>query len=161
MEYVVNEWLLDYFRYDDGTVERKKLFKFLAYFSSNDDVILIKTPSPFNEKLYNYAKDLQNDHKKYQYLKWFIKTIFRNRDKCKIFPEWEYPTPSLNENLNSKLNQGNFDSDRYLFETAMFITKNEKIIITTDEKLVEHVKEISEFKLILLDDFLKKYCNSI
>jgi len=158
MEYVVNEWLLDYFRYDEGTVEREKLFKFLAHFSSNDDVILIKIPSPFSKKLYNYAKDLQNDYKKYEYLQGFINTI-RNSDKCKIFPEWEYATPSLNENLNFKLNQGNFGSDRYLFETAMFITQNEKIIITTDAKLVEHVKEISEFKLILLDDFLEKYCN--
>jgi hypothetical protein len=157
MEYVVNEWLLDYFKYNDGTEERKKLFKFLAYFSSNNDVIIVRIPSPFSKKLYNYEKFLQNDHKKY--LKWFIKTIFRNSDKCKIFPEWEYPTPSLSANLNSKLNQGNFGSDKYLFETAMFITQNEKIIITTDEKLVEHVKDISEFKLILLNDFLEKYCN--
>jgi hypothetical protein len=161
MEYVVNEWLLDYFTYNDGTVERKKLFKFLAHLSSNDDVIIVRIPSPFRKKLYDYANVLQNDHKKYKCLKWFITNIFLNSDKCKIFYEWEYPTPSLSANLNSRLNQGNFGSDRYLFETAMFITKNEKIIITTDEKLVEHVKEISEFKLILLDDFLKKYCNNI
>jgi len=159
MEYVVNEWLLDYFRYNDGTAEKEKLYKFLAYFSSNDDVILMKIPSPFSEKLYLYAKELQNDHKNYQYLKWFIKTIFRSSDKCKIVYDSECADHALNENLNSKLNQGNFGSDRYLFETAMFITKNEKIIITTDAKLVEHVKEISEFKLILLNDFLEKYCN--
>ena len=159
MEYVVNEWLLDYFKSNDET-ERKKLFKFLAYFSSNDDLILVRIPSPFSKKLDDYANVLQNDYKRYKYLKWFINTIFRNSDKCKIFYEWEYATPSIDENLNSKLNQGNFGSDRYLFETAMFITKNEKIIITTDAKLVEHVKEISEFKLILLDDFLKKYCNN-
>ena len=158
MEYVVNEWLLDYFRYNDGTAEKEKLYKFLAYFSSNDDVIIVRIPSPFSKKLYDYANVLQNDHEKYQHLKLFINIIL-DSDKCKIFPEWEYPTPSLSANLNSKLNQGNFGSDRYLFETAMFITKNEKIIITTDAKLVEHVKEISEFKLILLNDFLEKYCN--
>jgi len=159
MEYIVNEWLLDYFTYDDGTVERKKLSKFLAYFSSKDDVIIVRIPSPFSKKLDHYAKELQDDHKKDQYLKWFINTIFRNSDKCKIVYDSEFADHALNENLNSRINQGNFGSDRYLFETAMFITKNEKTIITTDEKLVEHVKEISEFKLILLNDFLEKYCN--
>jgi len=75
--------------------------------------------------------------------------------------EGEYANSVLPENLIFKLNQGNFESDKYLFETAMLITNNEKIIVTTDKRLIKHVQEISSFKLIHLDDFLDKYCNNV
>lgn len=161
MEYVVNEWLPEYFKSTNKS-DREKLSKFLNCFYCNDDVILVKFSSPFLSKLFKFAKELRSGNlEKYKPLKHFINTILLNSNKCKMINEGEYANSVLPENLIFKLNQGNFESDKYLFETAMLITNNEKIIVTTDKRLIKHVQEISSFKLIHLDDFLDKYCNNV
>lgn len=48
-----------------------------------------------------------------------------------------------------------FNSDTYLFEAAML--SRDKIIVTTDEKLANQMRDVDTFRVVLLSDFLNDY----
>lgn len=64
---------------------------------------------------------------------------------------------TLGEKALTKLHQAgtNYASDRYLFEAAWFA--DSKIIVTTDIRLIEHMKNVEPFKLFSLEGFLEKF----
>ena len=49
----------------------------------------------------------------------------------------------------------NIESDRYLFESAE--TTTEKIIVTTDKKLMKHFEGNEQFQLMSVDDFFLQF----
>lgn len=49
----------------------------------------------------------------------------------------------------------NYASDQYLFEAAW--CADSKIIVTTDIRLIEHMKNVGPFKLFSLEVFLEKF----
>lgn len=154
MEFVVNEWLMEYLRPNASHAEKALAQKFLQRFMQReDDKIFVREPSAFLNKAFRYAKEYQNNTEIVQFYRRFIKEILINQNKCFIVTE----TVDLPLTLLEKLNQPNtnFNSDTYLFEAATF-TKD-KIIVTTDERLAHQMRDIEGIKVVLLSDFLKDY----
>ena len=153
MEFVVNEWLPEYFKPDASKEQKEKLEKFLGKFLERNDKIYVRRPSEFLRKIYRYANDYQNHPKVYENIHKFISIIFIDPRRCFIVDDNEFV---LTEEIRNKLIEGgNTVSDTYLFEAAS--ATDTKLILTTDERLKEWMREVGEFKIELLDDFLANY----
>jgi len=75
MELVINEWLPEYFRPDAEKSEKEMLEKFLNRFFAKEDIIFVRSPSPFLQKILRFAKVYQANAKAYQSLSMFINLI--------------------------------------------------------------------------------------
>lgn len=153
MEFVVNEWLPEYFKPDATNEEKEKLEKFLIKFLERNDKIFVRRPSEFLRKLLRFANDYQNYPNVYSNIHKFITVIYLDSKRCKIIHDDEF---ELSEVIVNRLNEsGNYNSDTYLFEAAS--ETETKLIITTDEKLKTHMENNGTFNVQLLDDFLANY----
>ena len=153
MNLVVNEWLPEYCLRGAEDLEKQQLDKFLLQFSRNKDTLYVQQNSPFTNKFYRYMKENQQ----FPAIKDFKRVfglIFLNPQSHVIVKE----IPELPDEINRRLSVGNYESDRYLFETAWRLPENEtKIIITTDGKLKTQMDNNGYFEVVLLKDFLKTY----
>jgi rRNA-processing protein FCF1 len=152
MEFVVNEWLPEYFLPNAAKEEKLFLQNFLQKFIQRNDKIIVRSPSPFLKKIYRFSKDYQTNQKVSQNLKAFIQLILKDSTRCRFIDDEEFNLPN---STKEKLAEGNYISDEYLFEAALFA--DSKIIVTTDERLIEQMKNEVGFKLILLSTFLETY----
>lgn len=153
MEFVVNEWLPEYFKPDASTEQKEKLEKFLNKFLERNDKIFVRRPSEFLRKIFRYANAYQNYPKVYNNIHKFITVVFHDSKRCLIVDDDEF---TLQSHIRNKLvDGGNMVSDIYLFEAAS-ITET-KIIVTTDERLQKWMKDEVEYTIELLDDFLANY----
>jgi hypothetical protein len=153
MELVVNEWLPEYFRPDAGDTEKQQAEKFLNAFMLRPDRLFIKDSSPFLGKIYRFQKQFDYDLTTREAFKSFVKFILRNPDKCTLVMEDE--VQNLPTATESRLAEGNYGSDRYLFEAANLT--EDKTIVTTDIRLKKHMEEDGHFQVVLLEDFLSGY----
>ena len=150
MEFVINEWLPEYFKPDCSVEQKNLLNKFILKFFEKNDQIFVRNPSPFLDKLYRFEKNYF-EPKLRRPVSFFIQNILENSDKCVQIME----EISLPHGINNLLSKGNFASDTYLFEAATLT--NSKKIITTDIKLIKQFEGNDTYELILLEDFLKEY----
>ena len=153
MEFVVNEWLPEYFK-PDATIEQKlQLEKFLNKFMERNDKIYIRNPSEFLRKIFRYANDYQNNPKVYENINRFIKFIYLDSERCELVNDGEF---ELSEEIRNKLIEGgNTVSDTYLFEAASVAAS--KLILTTDTKLKALMENETTYKVELLTTFLLNY----
>lgn len=155
MELVVNEWLPEYLRPNAAEQEKQLVEQFLNSFMQRTDLLFVKDPSPFLDKIQRFQKEYDYDLKAREAFKLFIKHILRNPEKCTLLMEGEIialPMATL-EKLNEE--GTNFSSDTYLFEAAN--STADKTIITTDVKLQRQMANDKTFQVVLLEDFLKDY----
>lgn len=155
MEFVVNEWLMEYLRPSAPKEHRQLVEEFLQRFGKRpQDKIFVREPSPFLNKALRYPKEYKNHEDAAKPYQNFIKFILLNPQKCERI---DAETIELPDDIIEKLNQTNtnYVSDTYLFEAAMFT--EDKIIVTTDEKLVRQMKDINGLTVIMLTDFLDNY----
>ncbi len=157
MELVINEWLPEYLRPDES--EQKKILagEFLNTFMNQDDLIVIRQPSPFLNRIIKYQKQFNYDNDARDNYKKFIKFILLDSNKCRFVEDDEFD--ELPAETLEKLSQGNYGSDKYLFEAAM--NSENKIILTTDGRLITHMNSDENFEVILLEDFLENYSEII
>ena len=149
MEFVMNEWYLDWHRPDESPENQEKARKILAWLQTSEHRIIVLRGSPFHKKLNLYSSRI--GYPMAMYLKVFFGKIFDDPVKCRILEE----PPPLTTDIESKFEVGNFASDRYLFQSAE--TTNEKIIVTTDTKLIKHFESNGQFHLIHVEDFISQY----
>lgn len=149
MEFVINEWYLDWHRPDESPENQAKARMFLEWLTTSEHRIVLLRASPFHRKLNNYSINI--GYPMTQFLKVFFGKVFDNPEKCRIL---ETP-PDLPFEILEKLSVGNFASDGYLFETAE--TTEEKIIVTTDTKLIKHFEGNGRFQLWHVGEFMSKF----
>lgn len=156
MDFVVNEWLPEYFRPNATLEEKLQLQTFLERFLSRNDRIIVKSPSAFLEKIYKYANTYQTNNEIVNLIRNFIKFILLDSNRCVIVENSELP--ALPHEVTQLLNipGSNFSSDTYLFESASAIPEK-RIIVTTDAKLANQFKDEPWCKVVLLSDFLADY----
>jgi glycerol-3-phosphate dehydrogenase len=156
MDFVVNEWLPEYFRPNATLEEKLQLQTFLERFLSRNDRIIVKSPSAFLDKIYKYANTYQTNNEIVNLIRNFIKFILLDSNRCVIVENSELP--ALPHEVTQLLNipGSNFSSDTYLFESASAIPE-EKTIVTTDSKLANQFKDEPWCKVVLLSDFLADY----
>ncbi len=82
----------------------------------------------------------------------FIKIILEDSQRCELIDNEEIILPEL---ILERLIVGNYASDQYLFEAALLT--REKIIVTTDERLMEQMQMNNLFQVLLLKGFLDTY----
>lgn len=156
MEIVINEWFLDWHRPDAHPENQHAVFKFIQWILQADCRLVILRNSPFTQKLNRYRKDFDFECKTRESLKLFFSQILVNPEKCRIIED----VPAISLEAEAILNRPveppltNFESDRYLFESAT--TTEQKIIITTDQKLIERFNFQEEFQLVTPEAFFEK-----
>lgn len=153
MEFVVNEWLPEYFKPDATNDEKQKLEFFLNRLLERRDKIFVRRPSEFLTKIYRYGKAHQNNTKTFIAISKFIKIVLMDSERCFFVDDGEF---ELSETIRNKLvDGGNTISDTYLFEAAS-VTEG-KLIITTDAKLKALMENEESFRVELLNKFLDSY----
>lgn len=148
MEIVVNEWLLEYSLTSSQKEEKELVTKFVTFWLEKCHKILVRRPSPFFNKFYRYFKANENDQDCRKRFK-TLNALFYNMDKTTIVDDLDVQL------LPKEIEQVVPRDDKYLLELAY--SSIDKIIITTDIKLKEKLKDIESLKIFLLDEFLSKF----
>ena len=84
-------------------------------------------------------------------LRKFIKLILEDSRRCELIDDEIYLPEIIIENLSI----GNYASGQYLFEAAF--STEEKIIVTTDQKLIDQMQGNNLFQVVHLEEFLGRY----
>lgn len=116
---------------------------------TSEHSITILRGSPFHKKLNLYSSRIGDPM--VMLLKVFFGTIFNDPTQCRILEE----PPPLPEDIEEKLRIGNFASDRYLFQSAE--ATEEKTIVTTDIKLINHFEGNGRYRLWDVEEFMTKF----
>lgn len=114
MEFVFNEWFLDWHSPKDANAEEKRnVNRIVNWLLQSEHRLIVLTDSPFMDKLNRYRRGFDYDPFCRKSLKMFFSQIFSNRAKCR---QIEMP-PTLDQKTEQLLEaEGrNFISDRYLF----------------------------------------------
>jgi hypothetical protein len=152
MELVVNEWLPEYLRPDAPLEHRRKAMQFLRTFDQRSDTLVVKLDSEFSRKIYRYAKRFDYDVQSKILYKQVVSRILRDSRRCKLLENAEI-TP-LPDALIALLHDP-YSSDTCLFEAAW--TTQDRIVLTTDERLVTQMAGNGVIAVVSLDEFLAQY----
>ncbi len=153
MEFVINEWFLEWHKPSATPEEQRMARAFTNWLINSKNRVVLLKDSDFTHKLNNIRRDFDHHPMTNIYLKLFFSQIIMNPDRCRIVDE----PPKLPDETETRLKPPevspltNIESDRYLFESAE--TTEEKIIVTTDTKLIKHFENNEYFQLWHADDF--------
>ena len=157
MEFVINEWFLEWHKPTASSEEQRKARVFTNWLLTSKHKIVVLRHCDFTQKLNRLRRDFNYHPMCGQQLKIFFTQVFMNTEKCRIV---EIP-PELPAKIEEILDRPtespltNIESDRYLFESAE--TTEEKIIVTTDVKLINHFEGNGHYQLWSVDDFFEKF----
>ncbi len=140
---IIDEWLWHDITGENGEEKRKESFKFLECILKICDEIAIMKKSKFSKKLWKVAKN--KDLKTIKIVKFFISKILHNSRKCRIY-EYE----------NKHYLGGIKEDDIYLYNLYILIEEKEKCIITTDNPLLNVLKN-HKIKVCSREKFIKSY----
>jgi predicted nucleic acid-binding protein len=149
MEIVVNEWLLDYMCPSTQLQKISMAIKFINGLVKKCDKMVIGRATPFASKFYCYMKrfgwdiDFKKRYAKLNYL------LFRNSDKTIIIEK-----DNVNK-LPKEIEEKIPVDDKYLIE--LVYSSRDRIILTTDGRLKEKLKDEVDLKICLLEEFLQEY----
>ena len=149
MEIVVNEWLLDYLCPDATADNRTLAIKFINAWVQKCDKIVIRRQSNFTKKFYRYDKASQSNTDLKKLFSKLYKLLFLDSDKTIIVDEDDIN--SLPRELEAKTPS----DDKYLVELCY--SRSGRIIITTDTRLKEKLKDEANLKIYLVEEFLQNY----
>jgi len=149
MEIIVNEWLLEYLRPDAQESERLAAFRFVNALVKKCDKMVIKRNSPFVAKFYRFWKQVESDTNFKQPFSKLHQLVFRDTDKTIIVDESDLQ--DLPEDIAAKTPE----DDKYLIE--LWYSNQGRIVLTTDAKLRDKLKDIPGLKICLLQEFLREY----
>ncbi len=152
MELVINEWFLEWHKSNASMVEQQQARMFLNCLLHSNHTLVVMRESPFMQKLHTFRRRFDYHMPCRLSLKTFFNAILYNSEKCRIVEN----APPLTGEMEDKLSQGNYSSDRYLFESAQ--ETEEKLIVTTDHKLIKHIGQTDNFKLLTFEEYFQNYC---
>jgi len=148
MEIIINEWLLNYLRPDAQESDRRAAMQFLNVFVKKCDKIVIKRNSRFVDKFYDYSKRSEQFVNSKPLFS-MLHLLFRDADKTII--AYDRDLQVLPEDIDAKTPE----DDKYLIE--LWYSNQDRIVLTTDAKLRDKLKDIPGLKICLLPEFLKEY----
>ena len=144
---VLNEWILNDLRGDNGRGAQEESFEFLQALRISPERIAVLRGTPWLIKAYRLMK---HSDPFVQSLGKFINQAFLlDLEKCLSLSEFDIvPLPE-------GLREVDLKNDRYLFE--IYYTARADVIVTTDERLIEKVRMIEGLQLALRNDFLRTF----
>ncbi len=149
MEIVVNEWLLDYMRPNAKDCNRNLAIKFINAWVEKCDKIVIRRPSPFVKKFHNFMGQFSWDLDFKKRFSKLNRLLFYNSDKTIIADDNDI------KKLQNEVEAKTPSDDKYLIELAY--SGPDRIVVTTDTRLKEKLKDEANLKIYLLEDFLPNY----
>ncbi len=152
MELVINEWFPEYLRPGTPPESRKQAVQFFQTFYKRGDVLVVKQDSAFIRKVYGFDKAFQYDLDSKDLFKQFISLVLRDSKRCRLLQNTDIE-PLPDSVLRALIPP--YNSDTYLFEAAMH--SSDRIIITTDDRLVAQTLDNGFIRVVLLEDFLASY----
>jgi hypothetical protein len=157
MEFVINEWFLEWHKPDATSEEHRKARVFTSWLLKSDHRIVVLKNSDFTLKLNAIRRNFSYHPMSGIQLKLFFSQIYMNTDKCRIVEVPPALTPEIEAILKRPIASPltNIESDRYLFESAE--STEEKIIVTTDTKLVAHFKGNGRYELWSVEELIAKF----
>ena len=157
MEFVINEWFLEWHKPGAAPEEQRMARAFTGWLLKSDHRIVMLRESDFTKKLNVIRRDFNYHPMSGIYLKLFFSQVIMSPERCRIVDD----PPALTIETEGILKRpstpplSNIESDRYLFESAE--TTKEKIIVTTDAKLIQHFDGNDQFQLWSTEDFFLKF----
>jgi len=148
MEIVVNEWLPEYLRPDADANKTELVDRFVKAWLDKSDRIVIRGNSPFASKFYMYMHQ-SGGYPAYRKRFEVLFHLFFDSERTVIVDEGEL------KELPKEIAAKTPDDDRYLIE--LWYAKQDRIILTTDKRLKDKLKDIVSLKICLLPEFLKEY----
>jgi hypothetical protein len=149
MEIVINEWLLEYLRPDAQESDKRQAVHFLNVFLRKRDMLVVKRSSPFVDKFYRFMKQFGSNTAFKKNFSKLNNILFRDADKTIIVDENDL------RNLPDDITDKTPVDDLYLIE--LWYAKKERIVLTTDVRLKEKLKDVSGLNICLLSEFLQDY----
>jgi hypothetical protein len=149
MEIIINEWLLEYLRPDATKTDRVAAIQFVNALVRRCDKMVIKRKSPFANKLCAYVYSFGWDACSRKRFSDLYKLVFLDSDKTIIADESDLQ--DLPEDIAAKTPE----DDKYLIE--LWYSNQDRIVLTTDAKLRDKLKDIPSLKICLIQEFLKEY----
>jgi len=150
MQFVINEWLLDYLRPDAIESNRIDAFRFINMFLNSPDIIIVRRPSPFLNKFFRYMKNFGYDMEFKARFKILNDLLFRNADKTIILDD-----QNIMNRVPEHLGAIAPSDDFYLIEAAC--NSADRTILTTDGRLKDIFQNEPSINIIMLDELLKDY----
>ncbi|MBC7775157.1 MAG: hypothetical protein H7246_06925 [Phycisphaerae bacterium] len=157
MEFVINEWFLEWHKPDAISEEQRKARVFTSWLLKREYRIVVLRNCDFTQKLNDIRRKFGYHPMGGIQLKIFFSQIFMNVERCRIV---DIP-PELPPEIEAILKRPpenplkNIESDRYLFESAE--TTEEKIIVTTDTKLMAHFEGNGRYQLWGVEEFIIRF----
>jgi hypothetical protein len=147
---VVNEWMIEYLCPGTEKDRIAELNRFIEILIRNDLKMIIGRTNPFTKKFYKYWKNYENNSTCRSNFKRLF-NLMRDSNKTIIIEDDE-----LGE-IPQEISNEVPEDDQYLVKLAAsaLILKNDPIIITTDNRLVQALNGKSSIRLSLLTDFIK------
>jgi hypothetical protein len=149
MEIIVNEWLLDYLHPDAQESNKTAAMRFVNALVKKCDKMVIRGNSPFVSKFYSFMGRFGWDASFKERFSKLYRLLFRNSDKTIIVDDADM------EALPSSISAIIPPDDVYLIE--LWYSAQGRIVLTTDTKLKEKLKNVPNLKICLLDEFLQQY----
>jgi len=146
MQFVVNEWLLDFLVPNTDKDKIRAVNKFIRFISENDDQIVIGRNNNFVSKFHHFMKQYGWDADFKQRFKKLRHLLFYDSTRTLIIEKDDLAT------VDAAIASHTPDDDVYLVELA-FSTQDRKIV-TTDTRLKSALKNVPEIDVILLSEFM-------
>lgn len=149
MKIVVNEWLLDYIC---PGIDLKKISmadQFISGLLKKCDKIVIGRATPFVKKFYHHMKKFGSDTDFKRRSTKLNELFFRNLDKTIILDDVNI------EKVPKEIEEKAPADDKYLIKLAY--SSEDKIIVTTDQRLKDKLQDEVDIKIYLLPEFLAEY----
>ena len=145
---VINEWLFQDIKGENGQSKRQKTAIFLTQFAQNQDKIAVLSGSPWMIKAYELMR--YNDPA-IRLLSKRIHGLIRNSSKCRILQSDDIEAaPAPADAIDAAP-----DEDIYLIQT--YYAADADLLITTDKGLHNAFASRQDVKVIFRNDFLNDY----
>lgn len=149
MEIVVDEWLLEYMRPNTDLMKTSIAIQFINAVVKKCDKIVIGRSTPFVSKFHQYMGNFSwNTNFKKRFSK-LNQLLFYNSDKTIIVDDSDM------KELSKEIQEKTHHKDKYLIK--LVYSSNNRIIVTTDQRLKEELQNEADLKIYLLKDFLVGY----
>ena len=157
MEFVINEWFLEWHK-PSATAEEQRIARlFTSWLLKSENRIVVLRNCDFTQKLNTIRRNFGYHPMAGLQLKHFFSQVIMNPERCRIVDD----PPELPPEIEAILERPtatpltNIESDRYLFESAE--TTQEKIIVTTDIKLVAHFEGNGRYQLWSVEELIERF----
>lgn len=147
---VINEWLFQDIKGENGQPKRQETGRFLAQFAQGQDKFAALNGEPWMAKAYEL---MRHNDPAIRLLSRQLHELIRNSNKCKRLQPEDVADAAPQDAIDAAP-----DEDIYLIQT--YYAANADLLATTDEDLHDAFVSRQDVDVIFRNDFLNDYLNS-